>query len=36
MSDIEKASRLFREAGLDFPEIPKELAARLREQDNTA
>jgi hypothetical protein len=33
MSDIEKARRLFRDAGLAFPAIPEELAAQLRERD---
>jgi hypothetical protein len=33
MSDIEKARQLFRNAGLAFPAIPSELAARLRELD---
>jgi len=30
MNDIEKAKQLFREAGLAFPTIPEELAARLK------
>jgi hypothetical protein len=34
MTDIEKARRLFRDAGLAFPTIPEELAAQLREQGN--
>jgi hypothetical protein len=33
MSDLEKARRLFLDAGLAFPTIPEELAARLKEQD---
>ena len=32
MSVLEKARRLFQEAGLAFPEIPEELAAGLKEQ----
>jgi hypothetical protein len=32
MSDLEKARRLFQMAGLAFPEIPKELAVRLKER----
>jgi hypothetical protein len=32
MTEIEKAIRLFREAGLAFPTIPEELATRLTEQ----
>jgi len=32
MTDIEKARQLFRDAGLDFPTIPKELAAQLKER----
>jgi len=32
MTDIEKARTLFQDAGLAFPTIPEELAARLREQ----
>jgi hypothetical protein len=31
MNDIEKARKLFQKAGLAFPAIPKELAARLKE-----
>ncbi len=31
MTDIEKARQLFQEAGLAFPTIPEELAARLKE-----
>jgi hypothetical protein len=31
MSDIENARRVFRDAGLGFPTIPKELADRLKE-----
>jgi hypothetical protein len=34
MSDIEKARRLFREAALRFPTIPKLLAASMKEQCN--
>jgi len=30
MTDIEKARQLFRDAGLAFPTIPEELAARLK------
>jgi hypothetical protein len=33
MSDIEKARRLFRDAGLAFPTVPEELAAQLKELD---
>ncbi len=33
MSDIEKAERLFRDAGLGFPSVPSELAAQLKERD---
>ena len=33
MTDFEKARQLFQEAGLAFPTIPKELATRLKEQD---
>lgn len=33
MTDIERAKRLFRESGLAFPNIPEELAARLKEKD---
>jgi hypothetical protein len=33
MADIEKARTLFEEAGLAFPNVPKELAARLKERD---
>ena len=32
MTDIEKARELFRQAGLAFPTIPKQLAARLKER----
>ena len=32
MTDLEKARQLFQEAGLAFPTIPEELAARLNEQ----
>ena len=32
MTDIEKARQLFRDAGLAFPTIPGEIAARLKEQ----
>jgi hypothetical protein len=32
LADIEKAKRLFKKAGLAFPRIPAELAARLRER----
>ena len=32
MSVLEKARRFFQEAGLAFPEIPEELAARLKKQ----
>jgi hypothetical protein len=32
MTDHEKARRLFQTAGLAFPEIPEELAAKLRER----
>ena len=32
MTDIKEARHLFREAGLAFPTIPEELAARLKEQ----
>jgi hypothetical protein len=32
MTDIEKARQLFRDAGLYFPTIPEEFAARLKEQ----
>jgi hypothetical protein len=32
MTDIEKARRLFREAGLAFPTIPEGLAVQLKEQ----
>ena len=32
MSDIEKARRVFRKAGLAFPKIPDELATRLQER----
>jgi hypothetical protein len=30
MTDIEKARRLFRDAGLAFPTIPEKLAAQLK------
>jgi len=33
MTDIEKARRLFKKAGLAFPKIPDELATRLQERD---
>ena len=33
MADVEKARTLFEEAGLAFPDIPQELAERLKEQD---
>lgn len=33
MTDAEKARRLFEQAGLAFPEISPELAARLKERD---
>lgn len=33
MTDAEKARRLFEKAGLAFPAIPGELAARLQELD---
>jgi len=33
MTDIEKASQLFQDAGLAFPTIPEALAAQLKEQD---
>ena len=32
VTDIEKARKLFQEAGLAFPKIPKELAARLKKR----
>lgn len=32
MTDLEKARRLFRDAGLAFPTIPAEIAARLKQQ----
>ncbi len=32
MTDIEKARQLFRDAGLGFPTIPEELAAKLNEE----
>ncbi len=32
MSEIEMARRLFQDAGLAFPTIPEELAARLKGQ----
>ena len=32
MTDIEKARRLFRDAGLAFPTIPEKLAAQLKER----
>ena len=32
MSDLEKARQLFQSAGLAFPEIPKDLAAKLTER----
>jgi hypothetical protein len=32
MTGIEKARQLFRQAGLAFPTIPKQLAARLKER----
>jgi hypothetical protein len=32
MTDIKKARQLFRDAGLAFPTIPREIAARLKEQ----
>jgi len=34
MADVEKARTLFEEAGLAFPNIPQELAERLKEQGN--
>lgn len=33
MSDLERARRLFQEAGLGFPTMPVDLAAELKEQD---
>lgn len=33
MTDHDKARHLFQTAGLAFPEIPKELASKLRERD---
>ena len=33
MKDIEKARRLFRDAGLAFPAVPEKLAAKLKERD---
>jgi len=33
MADIKKARQLFRKAGLPFPRMPNELAARLKQQD---
>jgi len=33
-ADIEKANRLFREAGLAFPTLPAKLASQLKERDN--
>jgi hypothetical protein len=33
MADVEKARTLFEEAGLAFPDIPQELAERLKERD---
>jgi hypothetical protein len=33
LTDIEKAKQLFQKAGLAFPTIPEELAARLKERD---
>ena len=32
MSDLEKARQLFQSSGLAFPEIPKDLAAKLKER----
>ena len=32
MSDLDKARQLFQSSGLPFPEIPKELAVRLKER----
>ncbi|MBM4147273.1 MAG: hypothetical protein FJ240_13545 [Nitrospira sp.] len=32
MADIKKARKLFKESGLAFPKIPKELAQRLKQQ----
>ena len=32
MTDIEEATKLFQEAGLAFPKIPKELATRLKKR----
>lgn len=32
MTDIEKATKLFRDAGLGFPAIPEELAAQIKER----
>ncbi len=32
MTAVEKARHLFQEAGLAFPTIPEELAARLKER----
>jgi hypothetical protein len=34
VTDAEKARKIFQEAGLILPSIPKELAERLKEQDN--
>jgi hypothetical protein len=34
VSDIEKARRLFQDAGLAFPAIPEELAVQLKERDH--
>ena len=34
LTDLEKARHLFREAGLTFPTIPGELAAKLKERGN--
>jgi len=34
MSDLDKARQLFQSSGLPFPEIPKELAVRLKERGN--
>lgn len=33
MSDIEKARRLFKEAGLAFPDVPEELSSALEERE---
>lgn len=34
MTGLEKAKKLFHEAGLAFPQIPQELAVKLKEQSN--